>query len=166
MSHRHTTRLDGRGDGRQDDCQKYGPSSRVRGLTFTLSLARFYLLTSSLLHGHTTVHLEKVKVKAFPHSIPSVGPGADPGVQAVSPQVTVSHPPGSRLPLLAPGLRLPPQPHSITARDLLTTSPTLYPLHYRATSVQFSLLKTLKFDDGTIPLTLQPRGYRQHSSTG
>jgi len=43
----------------------------------------------------------KVKVKAFPYSIPSVGPVADPGVQAVSPQVTVSHPPGGRLPLLS-----------------------------------------------------------------
>ena len=32
---------------------------------------------------------------------PSVGPGADPGVQAVSLQVTVSHPPGGRLPLPA-----------------------------------------------------------------
>ena len=30
----------------------------------------------------------KVKVKFFPYSLPSVGPGADPGVQAVSPQVT------------------------------------------------------------------------------
>jgi len=37
------------------------------------------------------------KVKAFPYSIPSI----DPGVQAVSPQVTVSHPPGGRLPLLS-----------------------------------------------------------------
>ena len=36
-------------------------------------------------------------IKAFPYSIPSVGPGADPGVQAVSPQVTVSHPSGGRL---------------------------------------------------------------------
>ena len=35
------------------------------------------------------------------YSIPSVGPGADPGVQAVGPQVTVSHPPGGRLPLLS-----------------------------------------------------------------
>jgi len=35
----------------------------------------------------------KVKVKTFPYSTPSVGPGANPGVQAVSPQVTVSHPP-------------------------------------------------------------------------
>jgi len=41
----------------------------------------------------------KVKVKAFPYSISSVGPGADPGVQAVSPQV--SHPPKGRLPLLS-----------------------------------------------------------------
>ena len=34
----------------------------------------------NLLHG--------VKGKVFPYSLPSVGPGADPGVQAVSPQVT------------------------------------------------------------------------------
>ena len=39
----------------------------------------------------------KAKVKAFPYSILSVWAGADPGVQAVSPQVTVSHPPGGRL---------------------------------------------------------------------
>ena len=32
-------------------------------------------------------HLGK-KSKVFPYSLPSVGPGADPGVQAVSPQVT------------------------------------------------------------------------------
>ena len=30
----------------------------------------------------------KKKSKVFPYSLPSVGPGADPGVQAVSPQVT------------------------------------------------------------------------------
>jgi len=30
----------------------------------------------------------KVKGKVFPYSLPSVRPGADPGVQAVSPQVT------------------------------------------------------------------------------
>jgi len=29
-----------------------------------------------------------LKGKVFPYSLPSVGPGADPGVQAVSPQVT------------------------------------------------------------------------------
>jgi len=39
--------------------------------------------------------------KILPYSLSSVGPGADPGVEAVSPQVTWSHPPGSRLPLLS-----------------------------------------------------------------
>jgi len=45
--------------------------------------------------------ISRYKVKAFPYSIPSVGPGAHPGVQAVSMQVTVSHPPGGRLSLLS-----------------------------------------------------------------
>jgi len=43
----------------------------------------------------------KVKGKGFPYLILSVGPKADPGVQPVSPQVTISHPPGSRLPLVS-----------------------------------------------------------------
>ena len=30
----------------------------------------------------------KGKGKVFPYSLPSVGPGADPGVEAVSPKVT------------------------------------------------------------------------------
>jgi len=34
----------------------------------------------------------KVKGKVLPYSLPSVRPGADPSVQAVSPQVTISHP--------------------------------------------------------------------------
>ena len=38
---------------------------------------------------------------AFPYSISSVGPGADPSVQAVSPHMTISYPPGDRLPLLS-----------------------------------------------------------------
>ena len=58
---------------------------------------------------------KKVKVDAFPYSIPSVGPGADPGVQADSPQVTVSHPPGGRLPLLSARPAVTSQPQSITA---------------------------------------------------
>jgi len=40
-----------------------------------------------------------LKGKGFPYSLSIIGPGADPGVQAVSPQVTTSHPPGGRLPL-------------------------------------------------------------------
>ena len=41
------------------------------------------------------------KGKGFPYSIPSVGPGADPGVQAVNPQVIAGHLPGGRLPSLS-----------------------------------------------------------------
>jgi len=37
------------------------------------------------IHGQ---RVYKGKGKVFPYSLPSVGPGADPGVQAVSPQVT------------------------------------------------------------------------------
>jgi len=53
------------------------------------------------------------KAKAFPYSIPSVGPGADPGVQAVSPQVTISHSPSGRLPLLSarPAVTFPATEH-------------------------------------------------------
>ena len=42
-----------------------------------------------------------VKGLGFPYLLSSIGPGADPGVQAVSPQVTISHPPDGRLPLLS-----------------------------------------------------------------
>jgi len=38
-----------------------------------------------------------VKDKVLPYSLPSI----DTGVQAVSPQVTLNHPPGVRLPLLS-----------------------------------------------------------------
>jgi len=51
--------------------------------------------------------------KAFPYLIPSVGLEADPGVQAISPQVTVSHPSGGRLPLLSarPAVTFPAMEH-------------------------------------------------------
>jgi len=53
------------------------------------------------------------KGKVFPYSLSSVGPGADPGVQAVSPQVTISHPPVGRLPLLSarPAITFPVAEH-------------------------------------------------------
>ena len=38
--------------------------------------------------------------KGFPYLLSSVRPRDDPGVQAVSPRVTISHTPGGRLPLL------------------------------------------------------------------
>jgi len=45
--------------------------------------------------------------------MPSIGVGADPGVQAVSLQVTVSHPPGGRMPLLSarPAVTFPAAEH-------------------------------------------------------
>jgi len=55
---------------------------------------------------------KKGKGKGFPYSTPSVGPGADPGVQAVSLQVI--HP-AVGCHYFPPGLQLPPQPQSITA---------------------------------------------------
>jgi len=53
------------------------------------------------------------KGKVLPYSLRSVGHGADPGVQAVSPQVTLSHPPCSRLPLLSanPVVTFPAKEH-------------------------------------------------------
>ena len=53
------------------------------------------------------------KGKGFPYSLLSVGPKAYPGVQAVSPQVTISHPPGGKLPLLfaTPAVTFPAVEH-------------------------------------------------------
>jgi len=55
----------------------------------------------------------KMYGKRFPYSLSSVGPGADPDVQAVSLQVTVSYPPGGRLPLLSarPAVTFPATKH-------------------------------------------------------
>jgi len=50
---------------------KHGAESRLLDTHHTLTAA----------DNHT-------KGKVFPYSLPSIGPGADPGVQAVSPQVT------------------------------------------------------------------------------
>ena len=61
----------------------------------------FWFLVHTCTYVCTHILILKGKIKAFPYSIRSVGPGADPGVQAVSPQVTVSHPLGSRLQLLS-----------------------------------------------------------------
>ena len=64
-------------------------------------------------------------IKVLPYSLPNVGLGADPGVQAVSPQVTFSSP-DSRLPLLStfsPGLQSPSHPKNVT---VLPSSTELY----------------------------------------
>jgi len=58
--------------------------------------------TRVMVTWHNVIHRAvKGKGKGFPYSTSSVAPRADPGVQAVSLQVTVSHPPGGRLPLLS-----------------------------------------------------------------
>jgi len=52
-------------------------------------------------------------IRIGPYLLPSVEPRADPGVQAVSQQVTTSHPPSSRLPLLftKPAVTFPAAEH-------------------------------------------------------
>ena len=75
----------------------------VRALYVCVSIAtrECVLIVSGCNVGGVSPGMVKGKGKGFPYSIPSIGPGADPGVQAVSLQVTVSHPPGGRLPLLS-----------------------------------------------------------------
>ena len=55
----------------------------------------------SVVAGQQT--LAKVKVKVLPYSLLSTEPGDDCSVQVVSPQVTLSHPPGGRLAIIFPG---------------------------------------------------------------
>ena len=74
------------------------------------------LLSSSTHWLHCCLYattVKKVKVKASPYWIPSVWRRADLGVQAVSPQVTMSHPPGGRLPLISarPAVTFPAAEH-------------------------------------------------------
>ena len=59
------------------------------------------LLQHNLLDNVTYICIYIYKGKGFPYSLPSVGPGADPGVQVVSPKMTISHPPDGRLLLLS-----------------------------------------------------------------
>jgi len=81
----------------------------MRARRTAIDKARF---TGSV-HVVSTVSLGVSVLKGFPYSLPSVEPGADPGVRAVSPQVTISHPPGGRLPLLSarPAVSFPAAEH-------------------------------------------------------
>ena len=58
--------------------------------------------------GKTELCHHHKKGKGLPYSLPSVGPGADPGVQAAIHPAVGCH-------YFPPGLRLPSQPQSITA---------------------------------------------------
>jgi len=82
------------------------------------------IYTYNLITKWPTGHLQcyNKKGKGFPYSLTSVGPGSDPSVQAVSPQVTISHPPGGRLLLLSarPAATFPAAEHhrSLTGTKL------------------------------------------------
>ena len=79
----------------------------------------------------------RVKGKVLPYSLPSVGPGADPGVQAVSPQVTWSHAshPAVGCHYFPPGLRLPSQPKSVTAHRPVPNYTAWWQMHMRVSSL-------------------------------
>ena len=87
-------------------------------LSSVISRTAFNTMTvSTVFTGRTTADKladnTQVKSLSFPYSLPSVGPRTDPSVQAVSPQVTISHPPGGRLPLLSarPAVTFPAAEH-------------------------------------------------------
>ena len=95
----------------QERCHKQSMIYLSSSVSVTLTMAMspsqhvIYLPLAINLHAElelpSFIHYKKIKAKALPYSIPSIRPGVDPSVQAVSPQVTVSHPPGGRLPLLS-----------------------------------------------------------------
>jgi len=60
-----------------------------------------------------TCLIQSVKGKGFPYLLQSIEPRADPGVQAVCPQVTTSQPSGGRLPLFSsrPAVTFPVAQH-------------------------------------------------------
>jgi len=58
---------------------RHADGLKFRWMSASLAGAKMALSVHTWLKG---------KGKVFPYSLPSVGPGADPGVQAVSPQVT------------------------------------------------------------------------------
>ena len=57
-------------------------------VVLTLSIRSEFSQRLSLLSHFRSTLPSRPNKKVLPYSLPSVGPGADPGVQAVSPQVT------------------------------------------------------------------------------
>jgi len=86
-------------------CRSYDHKSSVLFLRHTLTACD---INKSLSYGKG-----KGKGKGFRYSLLSIRPGADPGIQAVSTQVTISHPPNVRLPLLSasPAVTFPAAEH-------------------------------------------------------
>jgi len=66
----------------------YGPEIYPTVIRYSTSHGLVLLAISQRIRQVERTDDSKSKGKVFPYSLPSVGPGADPGVQAVSPQVT------------------------------------------------------------------------------
>ena len=64
------------------------PQFRVERFHVDVAVCERYRRLVSRRHANQQRTAQCKKGKVFPYSLPSVGPGADPGVQAVSPQVT------------------------------------------------------------------------------
>jgi len=84
----------------------------------TLNAKEWFTVAETLQTGQASLTMRhssptKGKGRGFPYSLPSTGSEADPSVQAVRPQVTISHPPGSRLPLVSvrPAFTFPATEH-------------------------------------------------------
>jgi len=75
------------------------------------------------------------KGKVLPYLLPSVGPGADPGIQAVSWQVTLSHLPAVGCHHFLPDLRLPSQSKSVTAHCPLPSYTAWWQRHMRVNNL-------------------------------
>ena len=85
--------------------------------------------------------------QASQYSLPSIGPWADPGVQAVSLQVTISHPPGSRLPLLSAS---PSVTRLLWTQCLVTSMGSLYILKENAFEDEWWRLDVLPLTQPTL----------------
>jgi len=70
------------------ECMHGVPVTHVKTSGHLLCLTHLTFYTFDTMRQQRTLANSKGKGKVFPYSLPSVGPGADPGVQAVSPQVT------------------------------------------------------------------------------
>jgi len=127
----------------------------MRGIRSFIFRCTSCVICASLLYLVENVPQGKGKGEGFPYSIPSVGTGADPGVQAVSPQTFCqacgylpsrrASPPFGRYQVILLGDRgtqvwtkYPRLIRSVAlsriwTRDLFIASPTLYPLRHCAT---------------------------------
>ena len=70
------------------EVRNYAIEDQATAIKCTKNLMQIGRVVPKMIADRHTVTHRPTKGKVFPYSLPSVGPGADPGVQAVSPQVT------------------------------------------------------------------------------